>query len=93
MTCLLTVIPQRWQVLAQVAACDLNWSKFFESHLDALAILAELGVDDIAEGPWQWAAEGGDEPLRFDGETCTGQNCGVRVFCRSWFAILPKCPK
>ena len=65
---------QRWQVLAQVAACDLNLVKFFESHLDALAILAELGVDDIAEGLWAvWAAEGGDEPLRFDGETCTGQ--------------------
>ena len=32
---------QRWQVLAQVAACDLNLVKFFESHLDALAILAE----------------------------------------------------
>lgn len=65
---------QRWQVLAQVAACDLNLVKFFESHLDALAILAELGVDDIAEGLWAvWAAEGGDEPLRFDGEKCTGQ--------------------
>ena len=60
--------------MAQVAACDLNLVKFFESHLDALAILAELGVDNIAEGLWAvWAAEGGDEPLRFDGEKCTGQ--------------------
>ena len=65
---------QRWQVLAQVAACDLNLVKFFESHLDALAILAELGVDEVADGLWAvWAAEGGNDPLRFDGKTCHGQ--------------------
>lgn len=65
---------QRWQVLAQVAACDLNLVKFFESHLDALAILAELGIDEVEGGLWAvWAAEGGDAPLRFDGNTCHGQ--------------------
>lgn len=65
---------QRWQVLAQVAACDLNLVKFFESHLDALAILQELGVNDIADGLWAvWAAEGGNDPLRFDGNVCHGQ--------------------
>lgn len=65
---------QRWQVLAQVAACDLNLVKFFESHLDALAILAELGVSAPAPGLWAvWAADGGTDPLRFDGKQCHGQ--------------------
>ena len=35
---------QRWQILAQVAATDLVLAKWFESHLDAIAILAELGL-------------------------------------------------
>lgn len=52
---------QRWQALAAVAAFDLSLAKLFESHTDALAILAELapGAAHAATlGSWGvWAAE------------------------------------
>lgn len=64
---------QRWQVLAQVAATDLNLAKLFEAHLDAVSILYELGVNKIDKGIWGvWAAEGGSSPLTFDGTYCSG---------------------
>ncbi len=54
----------RWQILAYVASLDLTVAKWFESHLDALSILAEVGYDKAAQGLWAvWAAEG--PPLRF----------------------------
>ena len=33
---------ERWRALAGVAAVDLSLAKLFESHTDALAIMAEL---------------------------------------------------
>lgn len=49
----------RWQVLAQVAACDLALAKIYEGHTDALAILAECRTAHLAAGDlWAvWAAE------------------------------------
>ncbi|MGC3894686.1 acyl-CoA dehydrogenase [Pseudomonas urmiensis] len=50
---------QRWQILAQVAGCDLALAKLFEGHTDALAILAECGAPELADdGIWGvYAAE------------------------------------
>lgn len=73
----------RWQLLAQVAGADLTLAKWFESHLDALSILHELGVTTPATGLWAvWAAEGSPNPLRFDlhcGDT--GQVTGSKTWC------------
>ncbi len=55
----------RWQVLAYVAGLDLTIAKWFESHLDALSILHEVGYDKQRTGLWAvWAAEG--LPLNFE---------------------------
>lgn len=50
---------QRWQVLAQVAGCDLALAKLYEGHTDALAILAECSaLHRLGTGIWGvWAAE------------------------------------
>lgn len=50
---------QRWQILAQVAGCDLALAKLYEGHTDALAILAECGAPELADdGIWGvYAAE------------------------------------
>jgi alkylation response protein AidB-like acyl-CoA dehydrogenase len=55
---------ERWQALAAVAERDLSLAKLYESHTDALAILAELGgivdvsADDDDVTTWGvWAAE------------------------------------
>jgi hypothetical protein len=49
---------QRWQCLAQVARHDLSLAKLYESHTDALAILAELGGPSQPGASWGvWCAE------------------------------------
>jgi len=55
----------RWRQLAEVAAEDLALVKLYESHADALAILAELGgLAPGAEDRWAvWAAEPPDTRL------------------------------
>lgn len=57
---------QRWQRLAQVSAADLSLAKFYESHTDALAILAECNAHvPTGEGLWAvWAAEPPDARVR-----------------------------
>jgi len=49
----------RWRALTAVAACDLSLAKLYESHTDALAILAELHRANLSyDGTWAvWAAE------------------------------------
>jgi hypothetical protein len=53
----------RWRRLAEVAAEDLSLAKLYESHTDALAIIAELGAELEADPApagscWAvWAAE------------------------------------
>lgn len=55
----------RWRRLAEVAAEDLALVKLYESHADALAILAELdGPAPAADDRWAvWAAEPPDTRL------------------------------
>lgn len=63
---------RRWQRLAEVAAEDLALVKLYESHTDALAILAELGAEPGAElgaepgvesaGSSRWAVWGAEPP-------------------------------
>jgi alkylation response protein AidB-like acyl-CoA dehydrogenase len=49
----------RWRCLAEIAREDLSRARLAEGHVDALAILHELGRDDLAAaGAWGvWAAE------------------------------------
>jgi hypothetical protein len=60
---------QRWQCLAKVAHHDLTLAKLYESHTDALAILAELSGPSIPGASWGvWCAEPPDTvvTLRYD---------------------------
>ena len=69
---------KRWQILAQVAACDLSLAKLFESHLDAIAILHELGDSTPKRGIWAvWAAEGSPRPLQYHAD----QINGLKTWC------------
>lgn len=69
---------QRWQILAKVAATDLNLVKWFESHLDAVSILHELG-EPLSQAITStklcavWAAEGSQKPICFDDGMISGQ--------------------
>lgn len=89
-------ILQRWQILADVAACDLTLVKWFEAHLDALAIMSELldtgwqiqGFDNadvdrlFSRYRWAvWAAEGGDDPLRVAQEDNKAFLTGKKLWC------------
>ena len=66
----------RWQILAYVASIDLTIAKWFESHLDALSILHELGYEQAAQGLWAvWAAEG--HPLSYR----QGKANGTKAWC------------
>ena len=63
----------RWQILAYVAGIDLTIAKWFESHLDALSILHEVGYDRSPSGLWAvWASEGHPDPIRYQPETSNG---------------------
>jgi len=61
---------QRWKALAQVGMTDLALAKIFESHMDALAILAELGQpEENGEALLAvWASEAPSNPLRYSNE-------------------------
>lgn len=68
----------RWQVLAYVASIDLTIAKWFESHLDALSILHEVGYDKAPQGLWAiWAAEGHPDPIRYE----EGKVSGTKAWC------------
>ncbi|MES1965135.1 acyl-CoA dehydrogenase [Psychrobacter sp. AH5] len=68
----------RWQILAYVAGLDLTIAKWFESHLDALSILHELGYEQAAKGLWAvWAAEGHPDPIRYS----QGKARGTKAWC------------
>ncbi|MET3803780.1 alkylation response protein AidB-like acyl-CoA dehydrogenase [Nakamurella sp. UYEF19] len=40
---------RRWEMLATIAAADLTAARVTEAHLDALAILAEAGIDPASD--------------------------------------------
>lgn len=64
-----------WETLATLASADLGAARVVEPHLDALAILGQVG-EPVPDGVWGvFAAEGGDDPLtatRADGVTLSG---------------------
>lgn len=65
---------KRWQILAQVAATNLNLVKWFESHLDVLSILEELQSKVTTNGLTAiWAAEGSAIPLLLNQNLCSGE--------------------
>jgi hypothetical protein len=69
----------RWQALAAVGHFDLGVAKLYESHTDAVAILAELDTDSPPPtGRWAvWAAESPGSPVRFEG----GRLGGEKAWC------------
>ena len=68
----------RWQVLAYISSIDLTLAKWFESHLDALSILYELGHGETQQGLWAvWAAEGHPNPIRYQ----DGKISGSKSWC------------
>ena len=68
----------RWQILAYVSSIDLTIAKWFESHLDALSILHELGYKNDTNGLWAvWASEGHPNPLRYQ----QGKISGTKAWC------------
>ncbi|MGM8899289.1 MULTISPECIES: acyl-CoA dehydrogenase [unclassified Psychrobacter] len=68
----------RWQVLAYVASIDLTIVKWFESHLDALSILHELGYGKAVKGLCAvWASEGHPHPIRYQ----QGKISGTKAWC------------
>ena len=68
----------RWQVLAYIAGIDLTIAKWFESHLDALSILHEVGYSQSLQGLWAiWAAEGHPNPIRYK----QGKISGAKSWC------------
>ncbi|MBV4531477.1 acyl-CoA dehydrogenase [Pseudomonas sp. SWRI107] len=95
---------QRWQVLAQVAACDLGLAKLYEGHTDALAILAECAAGHHAQtGIWGvWAAEPPDarvqiiaregEEVRLQGRKgwCSGALQIDRALITAWHDDQPQ---
>lgn len=60
------VTLRRWQMLAAIAAIDLSLFKLYESHTDALAVLAELGGPGVPAGSsWGvWCADPPDARVR-----------------------------
>lgn len=68
----------RWQVLAYISGIDLTLAKWFESHLDALSILYELGYGETQQGLWAvWAAEGHPNPICYQ----DGKISGSKSWC------------
>ena len=66
----------RWQILGYAASIDLTIAKWFESHLDALSILDEVGYNKSTTGLWAvWASEG--HPLSFN----QGKINGKKAWC------------
>jgi len=78
----------RWQVLAAVGAHDLALAKLYEGHTDAIAILAEAGMEATgaaADGLWgTWCAEAPAArlALRHDAAGLTGFTVsGRKAWC------------
>ena len=68
----------RWELLASVGAVDLTVARALEPHLDALAILAEAGVDHDGSATWGvYAAEAPTARLEASGGTLSG----VKAWC------------
>lgn len=72
----------RWQILAYIAGIDLTIAKWFESHLDALSILHEVGYDKSVQGLWAvWASEGHPDPIRYEQGPAHHTISGTKGWC------------
>lgn len=80
----------RWQILAYVASIDLTIAKWFESHLDALTILHEVGAatttqkasQDSMSGLWAvWAADGPILEFEPNKDSQAGKVNGTKAWC------------
>ncbi|WP_099039845.1 acyl-CoA dehydrogenase [Mycobacterium neglectum] len=74
---------QRWRRLAELAEVDIVVARLAEAHVDAVAIMAELGADEAKPGRlWGvWAAESRDAVLSAKvGRDATTLD-GTKVWC------------
>ncbi len=71
----------RWQFLAEVAAADLALAKLVESHLDAVAILHELGAPELLEAGRRWAVWAAEPPAARLEVDRNGRLSGVKAWC------------
>lgn len=78
---------RRWQRLAELTEIDVVAGRLAEAHVDAVAILDELGAKPPAPGElWAvWAAEDPDAVLNAnttgDGQTDTVKLSGTKAWC------------
>jgi alkylation response protein AidB-like acyl-CoA dehydrogenase len=71
---------RRWRRLAELAEVDIVAARLAEAHVDAVAIMAELGVEESNPGQlWGvWAAESRDAVLSAQAD---GSLDGTKVWC------------
>lgn len=74
---------QRWRRLAELAEADVAAGRLAEAHVDAAAILAELGGPAPTAGQWWgvWAAESRDAVLKAGDDTGRILLDGTKVWC------------
>ena len=74
---------QRWRRLAELAEVDIVAARLAEAHVDAVAIMAELGAPESKPGRlWGvWAAESRDAVLSAHGDPDTISLDGTKVWC------------
>ena len=73
----------RWNRLAELAETDVTAGRLAEAHLDAVAILAELGGPPPQPGQWWgvWAAESGNAVLSARENGAAVLLDGTKVWC------------
>jgi alkylation response protein AidB-like acyl-CoA dehydrogenase len=73
--------PERFERLAEIARRSLSQVKVLESHVDALAILAEAGIAAPAGLGAVWASDGPPGSLHLDEEGGQLTMSGRKPFC------------
>lgn len=71
----------RWQALAAVAEHDLSLAKLYEGHTDALAILKELGLDEVVSPGSRWGTWAAEAPGRRVVLSPDGRLDGAKAWC------------
>ncbi|CAN5361032.1 acyl-CoA dehydrogenase [soil metagenome] len=79
-----------WAALSSVAANDLAAARALEPHLDAVAILRQAGAAELlGDSTWGvFAAEGGEDPLRWADGRLTGTKPWCSLADRLDFALV-----
>ncbi|WP_322409788.1 acyl-CoA dehydrogenase [Microbacterium invictum] len=81
-------LTDRWQVLAGAAFLDVGAARILEPHLDALAILAEAGVEPEGAATWGvFAAEGPGTRVRAEAGDTGWTLHGTKPWCSLAFAL------